>query len=87
MNAIKNIKMENPKIFSQYAWVLDVLTSCENEEQIGTSEKLFELFLINWGKSIPSSTKTILVREFENDKKLHLTRVSKKGKYYTKTKK
>ena len=77
-------KMENQKMFSQYTWILRVLTSCENEEQIQTSEKLFKNFLGNWERTLSTSTKSIFVKEFETDKKIHLNKILKKSKTFTK---
>jgi hypothetical protein len=43
--------MKEKDIFQQYTWVLKVLDSCENSEQVETSKKLFSLYLKNWKKT------------------------------------
>ena len=37
--------MQNKDYFCQFSWVMKVLDSCENEKQIETSRKLFELYI------------------------------------------
>ena len=37
--------MNREDYFEQYSWVLKVLSSCETEEQINTTEKLFKLYM------------------------------------------
>jgi hypothetical protein len=72
--------MDNQKMFTQYKWVLKVLSSCVSVEQIVSSEKLFEIFVKNWKTSMTKNTLSILTKDFENERKNYLGNVAKKGK-------
>ena len=36
--------MLNNDSLNQYSWVMKVLDSCQNDSQVGTTEKFFELY-------------------------------------------
>jgi hypothetical protein len=40
--------MQNKDYFCQFSWVIKVLDSCENDKQVETSCKLFELYIKKW---------------------------------------
>jgi hypothetical protein len=39
--------MTKNDLLNQYTWVMKVLESCENENQVRTTERLFELYVKN----------------------------------------
>ena len=83
-NFLKNKKMENSKIFNQYAWISKVLDSCENETQIMNTERLFDNFINNYNKSIAKNTKKLFITEFSKDVKKKKLGVSKRYEFNSK---
>lgn len=51
-------------MISEYSWVLNVLDSCKTEEQIKTSENLFNLFLNKWEEDISDIKKIDMTHKF-----------------------
>jgi hypothetical protein len=67
---------------NQYTWVMKVLDSCENDAQVGTTEKLFELYKKKWVKDITQKHIVSLTTNFDKEKKSKLFRLRKKGKTF-----
>jgi hypothetical protein len=44
--------MTKHELLNQYTWVMKVLDSCQNEEQVRTTERLFELYVKKWNKEL-----------------------------------
>lgn len=84
INFLNRNKMENSKIFNQYAWISKVLDSCENQIQIMNTERLFNNFVNNLGKSVNKNTKQLFVTEFTKEVKKKKSSISKKSNFYTK---
>lgn len=74
--------MNKKGLHNQYTWVMKVLDSCENFEQIETSEKLFQLYLKNWKNDLTYSHMSIITSNFEKEKKGKLSKVGKKNKSF-----
>jgi len=71
---------------NHFSWVMKVLDSCKNESQVKTSEKLFELYLKMWKKTMSKSSYENVTSHFEKEKKNKLSFVNKKKKesYFSK---
>ena len=65
---------------NQFSWVMKVLDSCQNNSQVETSEKLFELYLKNWKKSMTKNSINNVTSHFEKEKKTKLCFFNKKSK-------
>jgi hypothetical protein len=71
--------MERKDLLSQYSWIMKVLESCENESQIETSQKLFELYIKKWDLSLTEKNINTLSSHFEKEKKVKTLRLRKRG--------
>ena len=69
-------------MFSQYSWVLKVLESCENYQQIETSKKLFELYVKKWNKD--NKQINCFITNFEKEKNSKTLRLKKKNTFLSK---
>ena len=69
-------------MFSQYSWVLKVLESCENYQQIETSKKLFELYVKKWNKD--NKQINCFITNFEKEKNSKTLRLKKKNTFFSK---
>lgn len=63
---------------NQYSWVLKVLDSCENEAQVETTMKLFDLYIKRYNKNFSEKQMNTLVSNFEKEKKGKLFKTRKK---------
>ncbi len=61
--------MLNNDVLNQYSWVMKVLDSCQNDSQLQTANKLFELFLKRWGLKSNDKYLLTLSSNFEKEKK------------------
>jgi hypothetical protein len=57
--------MLNKDYFCQFSWVMKVLDSCENETQIETSRKLFELYINKWKNEINQKEINLFTNHFD----------------------
>lgn len=57
------------EILSRYYWVLNVLESCQTDEQIETCQRLFNNFLRLHDLEMPDSHITSFRKVFETEKK------------------
>lgn len=64
-----NLSKMKREVLNQYTWIIKVLDSSENQKQIETSERLFELFINNNKKDISAKNIIILTTNFERIKK------------------
>ncbi len=77
--------MQNKDYFCEFSWVMKVLDSCENEEQIGTTSKLFQLYVKKWKNEINYREIKIFNEHFENGlKRKSLVRKNKKEGFLSK---
>jgi hypothetical protein len=74
--------MLNNDSLNQYSWVMKVLESCDNDAQVGTTEKLFELYKKMWLKDMTQKHIVSLTAHFDKEKKSKLFRLRKKGKSF-----
>jgi hypothetical protein len=74
--------MLNNDSLNQYTWVMKVLDSCENDSQVGTTEKLFELYKKMWVKDMTQKHIVSLTANFDKEKKSKLFKLRKKGKSF-----
>jgi hypothetical protein len=74
--------MLNNDSLNQYTWVMKVLDSCENDSQVGTTEKLFELYKKMWVKDMTQKHIVSLTANFDKEKKSKLFNLRKKGKSF-----
>jgi hypothetical protein len=74
--------MLNNDSLNQYTWVMKVLDSCENDTQVGTTEKLFELYKKMWVKDMTQKHIVSLTANFDKEKKSKLFKLRKKGKSF-----
>lgn len=73
--------MMKKDILSRYCWILNVLESCKTDEQIETTQKLFNNFLKLHDSEITDSNISSFKKVFENEKKSKcLNLKSKKSK-------
>lgn len=70
--------MDNTDFLNQYSWVLKVLDSCENEAQVETTMKLFDLYVKRYNKKFSEKQMNTLVSNFEKEKKGKLFKTRKK---------
>ena len=70
--------MTKHELLNQYTWVMKVLDSCQNEEQVRTTEKLFELYVKKWDKELTDKQMSQLSSNFEKEKKVKLSKTRKK---------
>ena len=56
-------------ILNRYYWVLNVLESCQTDEQIETAQRLFENFIRLHNSDMPDSHITSFKKIFESEKK------------------
>jgi hypothetical protein len=70
--------MDNTDFLNQYSWVLKVLDSCENEAQVETTMKLFDLYIKKYDKKFSEKQMNTLVSNFEKEKKGKLFKTRKK---------
>jgi len=56
-------------ILNRYCWVLNVLESCQTDEQIETAQRLFENFIRLHNSDMPDSHITSFKKIFESEKK------------------
>lgn len=64
-----NLSKMKREVLNQYTWIIKVLDSSENQKQIETSERLFELFINNNKNDISAKNIIILTTNFERIKK------------------
>jgi hypothetical protein len=71
---------------NHFSWVMKVLHSCQNNSQVETSEKLFELYLKMWKTNMSKNSYDKVISHFEKEKKSKLSFVNKKKKtsYFSK---
>jgi hypothetical protein len=74
--------MLNNDSLNQYTWVMKVLDSCENDSQVDTTEKLFELYKKMWVKDMTQKHIVSLTANFDKEKKSKLFNLRKKGKSF-----
>ena len=74
--------MLNNDSLNQYSWIMKVLESCENDTQVGTTEKLFELYKKMWVKDMTQKHIVTLTANFDKEKKSKLFKLRKKGKSF-----
>lgn len=70
--------MTKNDLLNQYTWVMKVLESCENETQVKTAEKLFELYVKKWDNSLTDKQISTLSSNFEKEKKGKLYKTRKR---------
>ncbi len=70
--------MTKHELLNQYTWVMKVLDSCQNEEQVRTTERLFELYVKKWDKELTDKQMRQLSSNFEKEKKVKLSKTRKK---------
>ena len=70
--------------YNQYAWIMTVLDSCENQSQVETTQKLFELYLKKWGKDISEVSKTTLTSNFNKETKSKSYKLKKNKSFFSK---
>ena len=59
----------NKEILNRYCWVLNVLESCQNDEQIETTQKLFDNFIKLHNREILDGHVASFEKVFESEKK------------------
>lgn len=69
--------MEILNIEKEFTWVLKVLKSCYNYEQIIVSTNLFYLFINKWNNDISDIRKTSFSANFNNQKTYQLLKIKK----------
>ena len=74
--------MNREDYFEQYSWVLKVLSSCETEEQINTTEKLFKLYMKRWNKEMNLNFKVTFENNFDKEKKIKFLSLGKNRKSF-----
>jgi hypothetical protein len=74
--------MNKKDLFNQYSWVIKVLDSCENQAQIETSERLFELYIKKWKKDLNEKNIILLANNFDKEKIRKISVVKKRGKSF-----
>lgn len=74
--------MNKKDLFNQYSWIMKVLDSCENQAQVETSEKLYELYVKKWKKDLNEKNLIMLTNNFEKEKIRKTTILGKKGKSF-----
>jgi hypothetical protein len=79
---IKKDKMLNNDSQNQYTWIMKVLDSCQNDAQVGTTEKLFELYKKRWVSELTQKNVVTLTANFDKEKKSKLFNLRKKGKSF-----
>ena len=67
--------MLNNDSLNQYSWIMKVLESCENDTQVGTTEKLFELYKKMWVKDMTQKHIVTLTANFDKEKKSKLIEI------------
>ena len=70
--------MTKHDLLNEYTWVMKVLDSCQNETQVKTTEKLFELYTKKWNKDLTDKQMGQLSSNFEREKKGKLSKTRKK---------
>lgn len=70
--------MTKHELLNQYTWVMKVLDSCQNEEQVRTTERLFELYVKKWDKELTDKQMGQLSSNFEREKKGKLLKTKKR---------
>jgi hypothetical protein len=70
--------MAKNDLLNQYTWVMKVLESCQNEAQVKTTEKLFELYVKKWDNNLTDQQITTLSSNFEKEKKSKLYKTRKR---------
>ena len=70
--------MTKHDLLNEYTWVMKVLDSCQNEAQVKTTEKLFELYTKKWNKDLTDKQVGQLSSNFEREKKGKLSKTRKK---------
>jgi hypothetical protein len=78
----KKGKMLNNDSQNQYTWIMKVLDSCQNDSQVGTTEKLFELYKKRWASELTQKRVMTLNSNFDKEKKSKLFNLRKKGKSF-----
>jgi hypothetical protein len=74
--------MNRQDYFEQYSWILKVLSSCENEEQVKTTEKLFELYMKKWNKETNINFVSTFESNFDKEKKIKSLSLGKNRKSF-----
>jgi Zn/Cd-binding protein ZinT len=74
--------MLNNDSLNQYSWVMKVLDSCQNDAQVGTTEKLFELYKKRWSVDMTQKHIVTLTANFDKEKKSKLYKLKKKGQTF-----
>ena len=70
--------MTKNDLLNQYTCVMKVLESCENENQVRTTERLFELYVKKWNQELTDKQMGQLSSNFEKEKKGKLYRTRKR---------
>ena len=70
--------MTKHDLLNQYTWVMKVLESCQNEAQVRTTERLFELYVKKWDKELTDKQMSQLSSNFEKEKKGKLSKTRRK---------
>jgi hypothetical protein len=78
----KKDKMLNNDSQNQYTWIMKVLDSCQNDVQVATTEKLFELYKKKWINDMTQKHIVTLTANFDKEKKSKLFNLRKKGKSF-----
>ena len=71
----------NNSVFVEFAWVMKVLESCENDLQIETTSKLFDFYLKKWKLHMNTNQFTFFSSNFEKEKKIKLTLIKRKKRF------
>jgi hypothetical protein len=79
-NISKLIKMLTNSAFDEFTWIMKVLESCQNDSQIETTHKLFELYLKKWLPDMNSKHISTFHSNFEKGKKCKLVSFKRKEK-------
>lgn len=86
IDTLKNKLTMDKDSLNHFSWVMKVLDSCKNDSQVETSEKLFDLYLKMWKKTMSKSSYYNVTSHFEKEKKnkLNVVNKKKKGSYFSK---
>jgi len=61
--------MTKNNLLNQYSWIMKVLSSCENDEQVETTTRLFDLYVNRWKRDLTTKQMNQLISNFEREKK------------------
>lgn len=80
----KHKNMNRKGLYNQYTWVMNVLDSCENPQQVETAQKLFALYLKKWDKDMSNGCKSTFVNNFDKEKRTKHLKLKKTGSFFSK---